>query len=122
MARTHAITYCGACSIVYGARRKWCDCGAPLNEGRAPAWLACDHCGDAAIESRSGLFSDDGKPNKCMTCGHPGRVEVDGDNYARWAMDDDDGATAFCDRADCEDCIEWKNHLATNHYAGLVSP
>lgn len=101
--RTKAITYCAVCGVTHSARRKWCECGAPVTEGTAPAWLTCGHCGDEAVESASGLFWDD-EAGPCMTCGMPGHVEV-GDDSARWSTDDDvDGNV--CKQADCTECRE----------------
>jgi hypothetical protein len=42
------------------------------------ATLECPGCGLPAISSASGLFCED-EGEACMTCGHPGHVNVDTD-------------------------------------------
>ena len=68
--------------------------------------LSCDHCGDDAIESPDGLFGD-GDGEACMSCGFPGWVAVDGDDYdedasVHWQLSDDDAAV--CRDLGCDSC------------------
>jgi hypothetical protein len=68
--------------------------------------LECDHCGDVAIESATGLFGD-GDGEACLSCGMPGCVSIDDagdieDNVAYWRCDDE----ARCTLADCSECRE----------------
>lgn len=72
--------------------------------GGSVADLECDHCGDVAIESPTGLFGD-GDGGKCTTCGFPGVVSIDDagdDATAWWNTSQEPGAR--CDLADCEEC------------------
>lgn len=65
--------------------------------------LCCDHCGDAAVESRTGIFYE-GMAEKCASCGHPGQVHADeADVY--WSINQDDWH-ARCERGDCRECDE----------------
>jgi hypothetical protein len=96
-----------SCSTQHGYDE--CDC--PARHGEYS--LECSHCGGPAITSPSGLFGD-GDGTECESCGFPGSVSV-GDAYsedplARWNESNDDGAT--CNRADCEECAEWRAQLA----------
>lgn len=100
------VLFCGACGVTYSLRRKACSCGNEnLGETTQPASLECGHCGDAAIESTSGLFSDDQGGN-CAACGMRGQVRVDEDR-AYWSVADDDDANV-CNRAECDECREWR--------------
>lgn len=65
-------------------------------------YLACDHCGEVAIESATGVFHD-GDGDECMTCGFPGGVCAH-DGGASWDCSFDPAAR--CDRPDCPDCGE----------------
>lgn len=103
--RQRAITFCAPCGVTYSARRQWCDCGAPVSEGRAPAWLTCGHCGEESVESQSGLFFDD-HTDPCMTCGMPGHVEAD-DGHAHWSTDDHDDSNV-CVRVGCDECAPYR--------------
>jgi hypothetical protein len=80
----------------------------------APASLECSHCGDVAIESPDGLFGE-GDGGACMTCGHPGHVNVDivldecedeGDDEPRavayWSVSDE----GRCKVAGCDECAD----------------
>jgi len=66
-------------------------------------WLECDHCGEAAIESVDGLYTD-GDGGTCMTCGFPGQVYVDEADGAYWAVHEGGETPAVCRRPDCDDC------------------
>lgn len=75
------------------------------------ASLACDHCGDIAIEVARVHFLD-GEGTKCTSCGMPGHVVVCGDdedpdlNPVYWS--DTQEAGVYCTRADCEECTEMR--------------
>lgn len=111
------VKFCGACCITLPVRRKRCDCGNEnLGETTQPATLECSHCGDAAIESTSGLFGED-QGGACVTCGFPGIVRVDEDT-AYWSIGDSEGAV--CRRNDCLDCgVTWVPELRELGYLDL---
>lgn len=71
--------------------------------------LYCDHCGDIAFESESGIaYEDDGEA--CMTCGYPGHVEIEEniidagtvEGIAYWSSSQD--FDSRCKDAHCVDC------------------
>lgn len=82
----------------------------PLDELRrrlatdAETWLECAHCGDVAIESGDGFFTD-GDGGRCGSCGFPGQVSCDAETPPYWVLFDDD-ASARCNRPDCDECNE----------------
>jgi hypothetical protein len=43
--------------------------------------LECSHCGDAAIESATGLFAE-GDTDRCTSCGISGHITVEEDEEA----------------------------------------
>ena len=63
----------------------------------------CDHCGDVAIESTDGLFTD-GDGGECASCGMPGQVSMDAETGPYWSTSQEEGDR--CDRRDCEDCAD----------------
>ena len=65
-------------------------------------YLTCDHCGDVARESATGIFYD-GDGEACATCGFPGFVRMR-DAGAPWQCYDDPADR--CERADCPECEE----------------
>ncbi len=76
----------------------------------APSELGCDHCGDVAIESASGMFAED-DGGACMSCGFPGSVSVGEsfDDAEEWAIGTaswlcSDAGDAVCSDETCEDC------------------
>lgn len=63
--------------------------------------LCCDHCGDVAVESPTGIFHED-MADKCVSCGFPGQAHVDeGDAY--WSSDRDNWC-ARCESDNCSEC------------------
>lgn len=92
-----------------------------------PATLECNHCGDVAIASSDGLFTD-GDGERCLTCGMPGHVIVDGDdeepdlNPVHW--NDTQEAGVYCRRPECAECVELRidDREAARNLAGLASP
>jgi hypothetical protein len=74
-------------------------------------YLECSHCGYEAIEfPESGLlYQDEGE--KCMTCGWPGHVDIDGNKdgdegaaTASWTCSDPEDFNGYCTQEDCADC------------------
>lgn len=65
-------------------------------------YLECDHCGDVAVESATGIFHED-MADKCESCGHPGQVNV-GESDCCWLPSD--SATDFCANNACDECGE----------------
>ena len=63
----------------------------------------CDHCGDVAIESRDGMFTD-GDGGECASCGMPGQVSMDAETDPYWSTSQEEGDR--CNRKDCEDCAD----------------
>lgn len=66
--------------------------------------LECNHCGDIARISDTGLWSD-GDGESCLHCGFPGHVVVNGDEWEAevyWECSDD--VLDRCDQDDCDEC------------------
>ncbi len=68
---------------------------------RVQTWLDCDHCGNVAIESADGVFTD-GDGGACSSCGLPGYVSCCSETEPHWFMSEDPNTK--CKRADCEEC------------------
>lgn len=68
------------------------------------ATLECPHCGDVAIESPDGLFTD-GDGGNCISCGYPGHVSVDdAEENARAYWSTRDLPWDICNSLDCIAC------------------
>lgn len=68
--------------------------------------LPCDHCGDSAIRSDSGLFAD-GVGDRCESCGFPGHVSADSESDPYWVCSEEHDAV--CARKDCSECEETRD-------------
>lgn len=82
-----------------------CDaCGHTEFQPPEPAGteLCCDHCGDVAVESPTGIFHED-MADKCKSCGHLGQVHV-GEAGVYWSTNQDDWYVR-CESDKCPECI-----------------
>jgi len=103
---TVTIKRCGECENCNPTTAERCEeCGSTqLTECEACSDLECNHCGDVAVESPTGMFHED-MADKCVSCGFPGHVSVY-DGTATWVVEDDDW-NARCTQPLCQDRHEY---------------
>lgn len=101
-ATTKACRECGSANEPQEALCRGCGHDEFHTPETVDTYLTCDHCGDVAAESSTGIFYD-GDGDACLTCGFPGGIRAH-ETDTSWDCSFDPAAR--CVRPDCPDCGE----------------